>query len=93
VAETLRLPGSAMVGLFAETPITVRFTWANIDGHIIGFYRPVSLIVNYPMIERWIDDHLAPPKGNCETCRTTAANFGTVIDALGIRLKPTHNED
>jgi hypothetical protein len=91
--KTLGLPETANLGSVAGVPITIDIIWVCVGGHVIGFYRPTSRIVDYDMIERWIDSALAPRRGENLTLRTGADHFWGVIETLGIDLKATCAED
>lgn len=63
------------VGQFAKRDIIVWLSWATIDGHDVLFYDATSRVVNYNLVESWIEENALVPGGRMED----AMNFGLVL--------------
>jgi hypothetical protein len=43
-----------------DWPVTLQFNWYFIDGFPVCFYEPTSVVVNYDMIEKFMEPHTKP---------------------------------
>ncbi len=68
---------SKYVGYIAGRPIVITCTWATIEGHLVLFYNPSSQLVDYKMIEQWLE--IATPNA---VIRVDAQNFTDVITTI-----------
>lgn len=68
----------ASIGTFGGMPVTVTLDFATIDGGMVVFADPVSLVVHHDMVERWLDAHLRGP----ETIRVGMSGFGDVLGTI-----------
>ncbi|MFZ2048766.1 MAG: hypothetical protein WAV25_00465 [Minisyncoccia bacterium] len=72
------------VGTLARRPVTVGVSWARIKGKLVGFWEAESQVVDYAMIEKWLDKYWSPPKwdGGTRNARCNAMNFHHCIHAI-----------
>ena len=54
-------------------PVNVSIHWARVEGHLVGFWHAISMVVNYEMIEKFLNQTF----GNVKY-RTDATNFHNV---------------
>jgi hypothetical protein len=73
-------PGySLTIGEIKGRPIVISISWVVIKGVLVGFYEATSQLVDWVMIEKWLDEHCNPmyDKGT-RRARTDASNFHNV---------------
>lgn len=71
---------SFTVGTFGECPVVVSAWWIRIDNVWVMFWEAISQVVNYKMIESWIDslcDYVRKDGRKIE--KTDASNFYIVL--------------
>ena len=66
------------VGTFAGEPVYISMIFEELDGHLFGFYEPVSETVHWPMISLWLDRNTRTPEGTLPR-RADANNIAGVI--------------
>jgi hypothetical protein len=54
-----------------EMPVVIELSFWTIDGMIVMFYHPCSQVVDYRIVEKWLDDNTKCP-------RTNAMNFDNI---------------
>lgn len=81
------LPDRVEIGVFHGRPINITVIWTRINGHLVGFYDPCSELVDYKMIEEWLDQNFCPPREHNVVNRVDASNFRNCLVTLGIELK------
>ncbi len=82
------------IGTLDEYPVVVSFIWAKIDGRLVVFWQPTSRVVDYVMIEKWLNENCKTPKwdngqrpGKCD-----AANFHMCMAAIREAKGPSGGE-
>ena len=63
------------IGELNGRPIIVCFFWAKLNNHLIVFYEATSQLVDWCMVEEWLDI-------NCPCERCDANNFGNVLHLI-----------
>lgn len=71
------------LGKVGDMPVMLSTTFQAIDGHVVLFYHPTSQVVDYRMIEAWLNENV-PAKWDKGTriARTNAMNFSHCLHAL-----------
>jgi hypothetical protein len=62
-------------GRMRGRPININFRWAKLNGHSIMFYDPCSQLVDYKMVEDWLDKYT-------KFRRCDANNFHNVLELI-----------
>lgn len=62
------------IGHFHNNPICISISWATVNNKLIMFFEPTSTIVNYNIIDKWLDENCNPMNGS-RKARTDAMNF------------------
>lgn len=63
------------IGWFNKRPININFRWATLNGHSILFYDACSQLVDYKMVEDWLDKYT-------KFRRCDANNFHNVLNLI-----------
>lgn len=87
--EEVRTGNSPLVGTFAGHAVRIEITYARLNGHLVGFYSPISTIVDHRKVEKWIVKNCGRMSrdGWLPAPRTNASNFKDCLNALGIPWK------
>lgn len=77
------------LGKIGDMPVMLSTTFQAIDGHVVLFYHPTSQMVDYRMIEAWLNKNVATKwdKGT-RIARTNAMNFSHCLHALAELNEP-----
>ena len=71
------------VGTFGGMPVCVSCSWVKINGHLVLFYHPTSMVVHHKMIEEWLLKRCAPRWDNgTRSAYCDAQNFHHVIHTV-----------
>lgn len=62
------------VGTTNGRPTVVRCTWVVINGHLVMFYDPTSMLVDWELVEQWRRPFHARGAGHCD-----ARNFHNCV--------------
>lgn len=65
------------VGELYGRTINITLTWDNLDGFLVCFWEAVSELVDYKMVDEWLDEHFKKKDATCN-----AMNFHNCIHAL-----------
>lgn len=77
------------VGTVGDSPVAVSIGFSYLDGHLILFWEATSQVVDYRMIEAWLEANVpAYAKGK----RTNAMNFHNCLHALK-QLPPSSGDN
>lgn len=68
---------SAQIGTLGGHPVTLYLFWARINGRLVGFWQSPGRVVDYQMIEKWLDRNCVPNYYRC-----SAMNFHVCIHAI-----------
>lgn len=63
------------VGYFGEHPVAVQIFWNKINGQWVGFWEPTSRVVDYQMIEKWLDQNYTRKTHDGRNARCDSSNF------------------
>lgn len=66
-----------------ESPICLSLRWGLIEGHLVCFWYPTSMIVDYQIIDDWIMKHF-----DLE-CAADAENFHSLVDHIKRQNEPS----
>ena len=71
------------VGHFHKRPVCISVMWNKLDGHLVMFWEAVSQLIDYAMIEKWLDENFKGKYdgGNRRAC-CDASNFGHCLSAI-----------
>lgn len=87
---------SVDIGEFGDMPVNISVFWNTIDGLLVLFWDPISMVVHHDMIEKWFDKNCNPMYDNgTRRARTNAMNFHHVLHAAEDRkkiTKPQHED-
>jgi hypothetical protein len=67
------------IGYIKHRPICLEMSWVRLNGHLIMFYEGCSELVDYKMIDEWLDQNCNPTWDNDRMARTNATNFHHVL--------------
>ena len=56
-----KFPSTFSAGYLASFQVKARITWVNIDSHLIGFYEPMSNVVDHEMLDDALQRTFCPP--------------------------------
>jgi hypothetical protein len=77
------------IGQVDNIPVFINLRWARIDGVLVCFYTSESTIVDWRMVENWIDTN-APRYASGSRLKVDAQNFFNCLSTLEeIRIKGT----
>ncbi len=69
------------IGTFAGFPVTLNLQFTKLNGKRIMFYSPSSQVVDYEMIDQWLQANCNPTRfGGLNRAHVDASNFMQVID-------------
>jgi len=75
------------VGELGGYPVTVSINWAKLNGHRVCFYSDSSRVVDWTMIEEWLNKVCYPRWGNnSRHARTNATNFHHCIHHVANKI-------
>jgi hypothetical protein len=74
---------SKQVGSLDGRPVVVSLRWSYLDGQLVLFWHGTSQVVDYKMIEDWLDEHFKATYDN-DTCKAKcdASNFHHCLSAV-----------
>lgn len=78
--------GMFTLGNIYKRPINVEYRFAIIDGHYVMFYSPCSSLVDYRMVQNWLDHELPGVK-----VKTEAPHFHIVMNMIRELNKVSEN--
>lgn len=82
------LPTGLYIGEIADQRIQIQIRWVRLQGHLVGFYWPVSNAVDYARIRRFVERNFCPySQARERRCHSDLSMFENGLDELGIRLK------
>jgi len=76
--EEYRIGDSVTIGYLDSRPVCISRLWAEINGQLVMFYHPTSQVVDYAMIEQWLDEN-CKTKEDGKVPHTDAMNFHNVL--------------
>lgn len=79
--ESDSLGYSETIGHVKKLPVVLHLRWAKLDGVLVMFYEPVSRMVDWELIEKWLKQHCWPQHGTMPA-RCNAMNFAHCICAV-----------
>lgn len=65
------------VGTFADMPVSLSLSFAELNGKLVAFWDATSAVVNHDMIQEWFADNIASAVE-----KTDANSFDIVVSAL-----------
>lgn len=76
------------VGEINKKPCCVSVGWAKIEGYLVMFYYPTSRMVDWQMIEKWLDKNFQGKwDSGTRKAQTDAQNFHHCVSAINERKK------
>jgi hypothetical protein len=78
-----------IVGWLDERPVNLSLYTAVIDGHKILFFDPVSQVVDWKMVDKWLEKTMPDTARRSDGYlnRTNAMNFSNVLHDIRHRMK------
>ena len=76
------------IGSVNDLPVVLHISFAHLDDRLVAFYESTSQVVDWKMIEGWLQEHCHPPKwdNGARPAKCDATNFGHCIDAIRIAI-------
>jgi hypothetical protein len=82
--EEISMGKIVTIGEVAKRPIAIQISWAIINGHKVMFYEGSSQLVDYKMMEKWLEHHsLNTIQHEGRWAKTNVSNFGHCLQAIG----------
>lgn len=77
-------PGYApTIGMFKGFPVVMHMWWFRINGVLVMFYEATSRVVDYDMIEKWLQKNCAPRWCNgSRLAHCNSSNFHHALDYI-----------
>lgn len=74
---------SIQVGTLDKRPIVVSLNWDKLNGFLVCQWEPTSELVDYKMIEAWIDRYYCSKTKDGRRARCNASNFHFCTHEIG----------
>lgn len=72
---------AGQVGILSRRPVVISVFWVKIDDRLVGFWQSTSEVVDYKMIDRWLEKNCRQPGGG-RTARCDAQNFHICVQVI-----------
>ena len=69
-----------VVGAIWDRPVDISCTWARLNGHLVLFCDCCSQLVDYNLIEHWLERYCNPSYEHGRRAHTNAINFHFCLD-------------
>ncbi len=66
-----------------KRPVCILLTWVRIDGQLVMFWEGCSKLVDYNLIDKWLEEHFKGTyDNNTRRAECDAMNFGQCLGAI-----------